>query len=107
MSTGQLVTFPSRLLAVDLHLGGRVQDRMEDVQVPDTSELLTGEVNVPPDAEAGEGSDDDGLGDVDTTESVDDVYLNASEAARQEVTVISAAELKILHSSGDCKIRRG
>jgi hypothetical protein len=77
---------------------------MADVHLPDTSELPTANADFTIDH--GEESDDDGLGGYATAESYDDMYLNASDAARQEETTSRAEELKILHSSGDCKMKR-
>lgn len=70
------------------------------------AELPLAEAEPIRDHEDAEASDDDGFDGCDTTESADEVYLDASNAGRPEETAASAEELKIMHSSGDCKIKR-
>lgn len=72
--------------------------------MPEVEELPTTEVNDHVYLDNSE--DEDGLDGSETAESYDELYLDVERAAEEEKAKVHAGELKILHGSGNSKLKR-
>lgn len=77
----------------------------DDIELPTIEELVTAEVDsyAPNNAAS---DNDDGLDSLATAEAYDELYLAVDDACEEEQARSHTKEVKILHGSGDSKLKR-